>query len=282
MKIRAKTVVRRDGFALVMALMAFAVLSSIATAVMVATRNAARATNSDVSVLHARHLADAGLMRLIASAEDPTDELLQQLRSSTQPVQWTYADGIIALSIFPESGKIDVNAGDPELLRCALRAAVQDSRRVEEMTQSIFLARERNRPFATLLALLSPRERLLPVASRLRSMFTVMTHSKGINPGSASAEVLRCLPGITDRRMEILRAAQRGDASLEVAPEHSSYAALFEPEQPIYTLLAVANAPDGTVAIRQATITVDPYSRRASIVVWDDLVESREFPGDTS
>lgn len=279
MMFRAEVIVRRDGFALVTALIVFAVLSFTATAIMIGSRNAARAASSEVRVLSARYLADAGLMRLVASAEDPTDELLQQLRSTRQPVRWAYADGVIALSMIPESGKIDVNTGDPELLRRALRIAVQDDRRAEEIAESVFQARERKQVYTTPLALLSPRERLLPVASRIRSMFTVMTQRKGIDPGSASDDVLRSLPGMTARQIEVLRAAQRGVESFNGIWERSSYAALFEPEQPIYTLLAVAYAPDGTVARRQATIAVDPHSRRSAIVVWGDLVEPLEIPG---
>jgi len=282
MMFRVKVIVSRDGFALVTALIAFAVLSSAATAIMIGTRTAARTASSEVRILSARYLADAGLMRLVASAEDPTDELLQQLRSTRQPVRWAYAGGIIALSMIPESGKIDVNTGDPELLRRALRIAVQDDRRAEEIARSVFQSRERKQLYTTPLALLPPRERLLPVASRIRSMFTVMTRCKGIDPGSASDDVLRSLPGMTDRQIEVLRGVQRGVASFEGTWEHSSNAGLFEPELPIYTLLAVAYAPDGTVARRQATIAVDPHSRRSAVVVWDDLAEPLEIPGGTS
>lgn len=271
MNLRSGVLESRNGFALVTALIVFAVLSSLATAIMVGSRNAALTTSSELRILTARHLADAGLVRLIASVEDPNDDMLQKLRTTSHPLQWTFSGGTIELSMIPESGKIDMNASDPELLRRGLRIAVKDERRAEEITRSVLQARERKQAYTTPLAVLSARERLLPVASRIRSMFTVMTHRQGIDPSSASSEVLRSLPGITDHQIDLLRAAQRGAALPAGTQQIASYTALYEPELPIYTLLAVASMRDGTLARRQATITVNPQSRQSSVVAWEDL-----------
>jgi hypothetical protein len=270
----------REGFALVTVLIAFALLSSTATAITIGTRNAARTANSELQALTARHLADAGLHRLIASIEDPSDPLVQEIRSTAQPVRWMFSGGTVMLSMVPESGKIDVNAGDRDLLRNALRIAIQDGQRAEEIFREVLQARERKQAYMSPLAILSAHEQLLPVASRIASTFTVMTRRRGINPGSAPEDVLRSFPTITEPQLTILRAVQRGDASIEATRQLGSYANLFEPELPIYTLIAAARSQNGTVVRRRATITIDQMSRQAFVVAWGDLFEPLGIEGD--
>lgn len=205
---------REEGIALVAVLWVTMLLSTIAAALVVQVRSHSAISTTESNAASAEALADAGvyhaIARLINEQESP-------LRLDGVPYQAQIAGRTVTITVQDELGKIDINAGNGEILARLLRAAgldareaaalvdrmndwrdADDLRRVHGAEKRDYAARgslygPRNAPFRSLeeLKLIAGvnEDLFMKVASNL----TVYSHGDFIDPVTAPPAVLAAL-----------------------------------------------------------------------------------------
>lgn len=264
---------KRDGFALVTVLLITVLVASIAIALNLTSRSALDASEAELRGRAARHLADAGLVRAIRALAHANDPLHSSLMPGAAPFHWSFQGAEITLIVAAESGKVDLNTADPAFVGRVLEAVV-DHALAARLLHSV----QANRAAGALIddptAILEPRERLGPLADRMRSVFTVLTGTYGIDPRSAPDVVLRSLPGATEDQIEVLRRAKHSVEMTAYGVELNSLAPFIAQQRPLYRVLATAVTADGAVARREAVALLNTGGRSARIILWQDAVNA--------
>jgi general secretion pathway protein K len=101
------------GFALLIVIVVVATLSLMISAVITATRDHARITNSHLVVLQLRGALDGGLATI---GRDLSTSRLNDTAQFNAPVTMEIAGVAVTIKVRPEAAKIDINAADPILI----------------------------------------------------------------------------------------------------------------------------------------------------------------------
>lgn len=289
---------RRDrcgGIALVLVLWITVMLTVIGGTLAYSMRSEVFAARNSVSLAQARHLADGAVDRTAFELLRPrTPEAWKpdgQLRS------WQDGEAQIGVVAVDESAKIDLNAANELLLRNlfvtrgeldevmagALVDAVVDWRDADDFRRpngaeapEYRAADSKHLPPNRRFETVGELSRVLGVTpalfARLASVLTVHSNQAGINPLTASREVLLVLPNATPELVDQYL-QQRADAlaaNLPVPP--------FPPAQgfgagpsPVWRLRAEARMPDGVTFVREAVVraTADPR-RPYYVLLWSE------------
>ncbi len=304
------------GVALVAVIWVTSVLAIIATSVATSSKTETTLSRNRLENAQARALADAGVQRAILTllsqhgdrATSNNEQFvsstigrelklihgLQALRRDGAEYIWPYNNGSVRISIHLESGKINLNTGNEELLGGLLRSAGLTQTNVRSITDSILDFRDpdserraygretagyaalglkygaKNRNFEAVDELL-----LVPGVTRslyykIRPALTVYSAVQGFNPSYAPVEAFMALPGVEQpeakaifqRRQNMLEEDFR--RSLPASSLYSNNVA------PVMTIIANATTENGAGFSREAIIALAPGEKPPYYVFsWD-------------
>lgn len=290
---------RQDGIALIMALWITIMLTVIASSFAFSMRNEALAARNAFSGAQALAAADGAIDR----------EFYELLRPRNQPEIWTpdgtphrWTDGEAAVTVVAtdESAKIDLNSAREPLLKGLMQNVggasedeaegiaeaildwrdIDDLRRPHGAEEADYRAAGRNyKPSNGPFESVGELRRVLGVTpaifDRVAGTLTVFSRQPGINPLTASREVLLAVPNVTPEQVDAYL-AQRADAlanKLPVPPFAPAQSVSGAPVQ-VWRIRAEVLMPDGVRFVREAVVrpSIDP--RRPYITyLWQEGVQ---------
>ncbi len=292
------------GVALVAVIWVTSVLAIIATSVATSSKTETSLSRNRVENAQARALADAGVQRALLTllsqhgartksdngqSTNPTTgpglaliQGLQPLRRDGTEYVWPFNSGSVRISVHLESGKINLNAENEELLGGLLRSTGLTPTDVRSITDTVLDFRDpdseqrtygretagyvalglkygaKNRNFEAVDELL-----LIPGVTRslyqkIRPALTVYSAVQGFNPNYAPIEAFMALPGVD--RQEAIALLQRRQNMLEddfrqSLPASSLYSSNVAP---VMTIIADATTKSGAGFTREAIIALVP------------------------
>jgi len=292
------TLPRRDaqrGIALVMALWLTVLLTVIASGFAFSMRSEAVAARNAISLAQARTIADGAVERTLYELSRP--KMLDAWAPDGQPHRWTEDGAAITATAVDETAKVDLNVANEALLKglfmqvgllddaAAARIVdatldwrdADDLKRPNGAEESDYRAANlkygpANAPFETV----GEFSRVLGVTpdlyARVGGSLTVFSRQPGINPQTASRDVLLALPAATADTVDAYLQA-RQDARVAGLP-----VPFFPPAQAfgvgavaVWRVRAEATLPDGVTFVREAVLRPVADARRPLIALaWQD------------
>jgi general secretion pathway protein K len=272
------------GVALVLVLWITVMLTVIGGTLAYAMRSEVFAARNAVSLAQARAAADGAVDRMAYEMLRPRTP--DAWKPDGRAREWADGGAQVIAAAVDESAKIDINAAQDPLLRSLLvtrgelddatAGAVVDAigdwkdpdelRRPNGAEAPDYRAAESkyvppNRRFETVGEL----SRVLGVTpalfARLAPLITVHSNQPGINPLTASREVLLALPNATAEAVDqyIAQRAEAIAANLPVPPFPPAQGFATGPS-PVWRIRAEVRMPDGVTFVREAVVraTADP------------------------
>jgi general secretion pathway protein K len=215
----------RAGMALVMVLWVVTLLTVIAASFTLGMRREAGTIRHMVEVAEARAAAEAGVRFAMLGLLETDQELAWQ--PDGRPRELVFGGMALTIRVTDESGRVDLNVADEELLGSLLRSAgledegarlalmdnILDWRdpspdhRAAGMSEADYRAAgfeygPRNGPFLGLEELLLVPGVTPELYRRLLPLLTIYSFQGGVNLLAASAEVLRALPDVDPETVE--------------------------------------------------------------------------------
>lgn len=243
---------RRRGVVIAAVLMVLAVTSTIGVSLLEQGRTGHLQLRNEADEIEARLVLDSALERGLAALGDPDDAMLPRLRT-LRPVIWTWEGWTVTFDLDAESGKVDLNAGEPELLMAAIHHVLGPSRAAGVM-ERLLSARGVERHIHHIEEVLAPLEAMDGSAGRLRRLVTTFTGNSGLDPASMEAPIRTAL------------ARAQGVAGTDRPIRLSA----VSPERPIYSLQARLVSRGGRTMARAVTLYVDASSGEPMVVSWGD------------
>ncbi len=296
------------GVALVAVLWILALVVTLAATLVHSARTGSQLTRNLVEGARARLAAEAGLhyalRRLVAAR--PLDAAIL----AGQPWRFDWEGSRVEIRIQDESGRIDLNTADPDLLDGLLRAAgasdeerlhlldaIADWRDRDDLSRLNGAERDRYRdaglPYGPRNAdLRTPEELRLIFGMRpalyraLRPGITVYWGHAGIHPQVAPPLVLQGLPGLTEATVADYLAQRRstGPATTTGTPPGLDRRYLSPTASLTYTVHAQSQRPGGTRFALSATIRLTrPGGTDYQVLDWRepaDLMDENPNPQD--
>lgn len=260
---------RQRGLALVSVLWGVAILSLIAAAMLSASLTSAHIDRNDWDRTRANSIADSAVNLAILSLLD--DRAARQPRVDAMPADFSI-DGVpVRLWIADESGKINVNFADKDLLKAALAAAGVESGDAAALADRIVARRDPKAgpiAFRSLDELLAVPGMTRDVLARAQSTLTVFGKNPQVNTQAASRQVLRLLPGMTaDAVDRVLKGRDEIRATLSQTSDNAAGSPLGIADA-VFLVTAEVHAGTANV-VRSAAVrfTGDP-ARPYLIVAW--------------
>jgi general secretion pathway protein K len=295
--IRARTFPRSSGprsqrgIALVLALWLTVLLTVIASGFAFSMRSEALAARNAISLAQARVAADSAVERTLFELSRP--RVPDAWAADGVPRAWS-EDGIdFRVYAVDEAAKIDINFANEALLKSVLvkigmlddLAATRvldaivdwrdpdDLRRPNGAEESDYRAAGlKYPPSNSQFETVGEIARVLGVApelfERVAPVFTVYSRQAGINPMTASRDVLLALPNVTPEAVEDYLARRRDAIEQRLPPPP------FPPAQayasgpvPVWRIHAEATVPDGVTFAREAVLRPTGDPRRPVIAL---------------
>jgi hypothetical protein len=253
------TAASRDGdtgFVLIVALMAVLGLSLVAVDLGRRSSASAEAAAVESGLIEAGLASDAGLARALAALSDDTDPYLARSLVTADGLAWSFGRAAVRLRIRPESGKIDLMAGEIELIRGVVEALVPDEASRADILRRVHAMRNVNMPPHAVSAILPPSLRVTALASRLADSLTVFSGQSGVDPLSASPLVRKLLVA---RRADLAAAMVASVASGRIASDLAAgLGNRLVTQRPLYTIEVEARLPGGIVSRQAVLVTLVP------------------------
>lgn len=229
----------QEGFALVVVLWIVALLSVLAISSAQSTRSETVGTRNLLELAQVRAAADAAVIRGIFGLYQ---DLLQQT-SLTSPIRpgsgrprpWRFHGAAITLTAMSESGKVDLNTGNEQILHGLFRAAGADEQQALHLRDELLDYKDRddnprsfgaerrdylqaglgngpaNAPFMRIEELLLLPSMTGDLYERLAGAITVYSRQPGVDPAVAPDLMIRSLPwlapSVAERYLEARRLA---------------------------------------------------------------------------
>ncbi|MEO5700066.1 MAG: hypothetical protein ABIS17_01815 [Casimicrobiaceae bacterium] len=292
---------RQRGIALVLALWITILLTVIASSFAFSMRSEALAARNAVSGAQARAVADGAVDRMAYELLRPRNSP-EVWSADGQVRQWRDGDIAVSAVAVDESARIDLNAAPqplllgllqnvgglvPEEAQAVLDAILDwkdqdDLRRPNGAEDPEYRAagrkyRPANGPFESVGEL----RRVIGVTpalyDRIAETLTVYSQQGGINPVTASREVLLALPSATPDAVDafLVQRQEALGASLPV-PAFPPAQAFRAGPAPLWRIHAEAVAPDGVTFVRDAVVRPASDPRRGLIaLLWQEGTCSR-------
>ena len=223
------------GFVLISALLLGLVLGSILLGLQLAVRHfsTTEAEHQDSVELDAS--LGAALNRMIFAYLTPNDPLRSSLVPDGTRVPWHFAGKTLTLSVFAESGKWDLNAGDRRHIAMLLSRLFPDQ--TDYAMNVIDAARSARRTINSVSSALTPWDRMTEMRERFARHFTVATDQNGIDPMTADQDTLLSMPSLTQEQVDSI-ISKRGSRETFENLLASRSNQLFVTERPVYTFRA--------------------------------------------
>jgi len=294
---RAHPARRQSGIALILALWLTVMLTVIASGFAFSMRSEAMAARNMISLAQARAAADGAIERTVFELSRTASP--ETWKRDGQAHAWKDGDVALTASATDESAKIDLNSASEVLLRslfvnvggtdpdlaARITDAILDWRDGDDLKRpngaeeadyraAGFKYKPGNAPFETV----SDVGRVLGVTpaiyARVADSLTVHSRQAGINPLTASRNVLLALPNATPEMVDAYL-AQR-DAALkanQVPPPFPPAQAFSAAAGGIWRVRAVATLPDGVTFAREAVVSPSGDINRPFIALaWLDQI----------
>jgi hypothetical protein len=260
----AKVTVREEGgFVLVLALIAVLGLSLIAVDLGRRSSEFAEIASVESGLIEAGFAADAGLAVALAALSDETDLHAARSMASDEGLQWHFDRATIRIRIQSESGKVDLMAGELELIRGVVGALVADETMRGEILRRVEDVRRSQIPPRTIAAILPPSLRVTSLASRLSACLTVFSGQAGIDPISATPLVRKLMIA---ERADLVMAMAQSVRTGRIAPDLAAgLGSRLIGQRPLYTIAIEARLPNGVVS-RRAVLARVTHGRDAEIL----------------
>lgn len=240
---------------MVAAVLAVAVIGLLAVAFVRRAGSQAEAMAVEAALVEADGAADAGLARIMAALADRDDRLAAALSPHGGGASWTFGEARLRLHVRAESGKLDLLAGDPALIRAVVADVAGDPMLARAVLDRIDLLRRGGPMPPTLLAIVPPEDRAGDLADRLGEHLTLVSGQSGFDPLAASGTLRRALVEV---RPELGPALARSIAAGVVTPDLAAgLGAGLAPLRRLYAIEAEATLPNGLAVRRGAVVSVD-------------------------
>jgi len=257
------------GVALILVLWVLALLAVLAVSFAGGARTELKIARNQYEAARAEAIADAGVTFGILGALDPAPQT--HWNPDGERHELAYGEGALGVSVEDEGGKVDLNAGAPELLAGLLRRLGVAEDAARQVLDGI-LQRRRDALAAGngVLAFRDVAElRLVPGMARplyqaLVPLVTVYNRNDRIDPLSAPPEVLRSLPGVAAAQVEAYLAARASAGAQPTALPPLAGADRFVAHSAlqVITIRSEGRTPGGGRFVREAVVELSgtpPY-----------------------
>jgi general secretion pathway protein K len=265
------------GIALILALWITILLTVIASGFALSMRSEAMATRNALSLARVRAVADGAIERVAFELSRP------QVPDAWQPdgASHSWQDGDISITVqaVDEAARIDLNVAPDALLRSLFIAQGVDDDKATHLADAIADWRDpddfkrpngaeeadyraaglkygpANGPFETVAELGRVLGMTGDIYARVVNLVTVYSRQPGINPNTASRDVLLALPNATPESVDTFivqrTAAVAAKQPIPPFPPAQSY---ISPRIPVWRIRADAWLPDGVTFAREAVL----------------------------
>ena len=300
--------VRERGVALIAVLWLTILMTVIAGSFAFSMRSEALSARNALSLAQARGMADGAVERMVFELQRPRN-LADAWAADGQLRAWQDGEVAIVASATDEAAKIDLNVAAEPLLKGLLTAiggldddaaqrlldAIGDWRDPDELRrpngaeEPEYRAANRNwRPANAPFETVGELQRVLGMTpallARLAPHLTVYSGQPGVNPATASREVLLSIPGTdagtVDAFLTQRQEALRSKLPLPPFPQAQGFGA---GAIPLWAIRAEARLPDGVTFVREAVLrpSADPM-RPVIAYLWQDGVLPPRAEADAS
>ncbi len=223
------------GLALVVALWVVAALALIAAAMLSTSLNNAHINRNAWEQLEIQTAADTGVQSAILSLFDPKPEDSQPLDGRARPL--TFAGISVTVSVQDETGRIDLNYANRNLLRDFFKVVGADdpdsladhvidwrsvgptrssnSVTADDYENAGFAYRPRNGPFQSVGELGLVIGITPDLLRRAEPSLTVYSHISSFDTRFASADVLQTIPGVGQQEADLMARTHQSSAAAE-------------------------------------------------------------------
>jgi general secretion pathway protein K len=285
------------GIALVIVLWTIALLSVMAGGFAMSMRTHTRLTHNQVASAQARAMAEAGVQRAILEFLKPDQERLWKADGSYQ--RWDLGGAAAYISVQDESGKVDLNTAQDELLRGLLRVVGVEDETLDTVVDSLqdwkdpddlqrangaeqveyeragLRYRPKNAPFESVEELQQVLRVTPALYRRLYPFVTVHSQQPGVNPLVAPREVLLAVPGWDAAQVDSylsLRAQFTPGLPQPTPPPALPQAQggyLTARSTLTYGIVSIGSAPQGAVATIRAVVRITRSPQQpATVLAW--------------
>jgi general secretion pathway protein K len=271
-------------------------LTVIASGFAFSMRSEALAARNALSVAQARAAADGAVERTAFELQRPRN-LPDVWLADGAPHVWQDGEATISAAAVDESARIDINAALEPLLKGLLQnVGGQDAETAQRLVEAIAdwkdaddLRRPNgaenadygsanlkygpaNAPFQTAGELQRVLGMTPALFAKIGDLLTVYSRQRGINPATASRDVLLALPNATPEAVDAY-IAQRKDALANKLPVPPFVAAqgYASGAVPVWRIRAEATMPDGVTFVRDAVLRPSPDPKRPLVaLLWQE------------
>jgi general secretion pathway protein K len=290
---------RQSGIALILALWLTVLLTVIASGFAFSMRTEALAARNALTLAQARAAADGAVERTAYELGRP--RLPGAWTADGTLRTWQDGDVTLRVTAVDEAARIDLNVASDALLRSMLASvgvepdraihlaqAIEDWRdpddlkrpngaEVDDYRQAGLAYGPGNGPFETVADVARVLGMTGEVYERLVPLVTVYSRQAGVNPVTASREVLLALPNVTPEAVDAFVAQRDAARSAGMPPPP------FPPAQaylsgaiPVWRIAAEASLPDGVTFAREAVLRPSADPQRPLIALaWLELPRLR-------
>jgi general secretion pathway protein K len=294
------------GIALILALWLTVMLTVIASGFAFSMRSEALAARNMISLAQARAAANGAIERTVFELSRPSTPDTWKRDGVTHA--WKEGDIAITASATDEAAKIDLNTANEVLLRnffstvggadpdvaAQITDAIQDWRDPDDLKRpngaeeadyraAGLTYKPANAPFETVTELARVMGVTPAIYARVADSLTVFSGQPGINPLTASRNVLLALPAATppvvDMYLQVRSEALKSNLPIPPFPPAQGFTAGAGLR---WRIRAVATTPDGVTFAREAVVSPSGDPRRPLIALaWLDQITPLPYGTDS-
>ena len=256
---------RQRGVALLVVLWACTLLAIVLGGYAMLARNEGLQARYQFSQLRAHYAAEAGMTRAIYALLDPTPGVRWVPDGREYPFQ--FEDAKVGLRVVDESGKVDINAASPDVLKALFKAAGMNDGPANELAARVVEWRSfgrpgdlnnnaayvaagrdygpRHGPFASLEELQMVLGMEPGIYRKLVGQITIWSGRNAPDPNYAPALAMQAIPGMTPEQANAAYAARQ---------QPGAKPGLGASQGVTHSIRSEATLPDGTRAVLRATV----------------------------
>ncbi len=283
---------RQQGLALIVVLWMLTLLMIMAGSFAMTMRRETAVLTNIKALTQATALAEAGINLAMVHLL-PTDEKLRW-RSDSSLYEVPFEGGRIRIRVADESGKLDLNSGDPNMLRSMLGSLGLDEDQLNQLAAAIIdwhdpddiqtpggAEKEQyqqaglqftpsNKPFETVEELQMVLGMKPEYFKQLEPLVTVFSHSNSINPAKASREILLKFPSVTPEMVDAYIQQRADNARAGLPDVLPPWAKAGAGASQVFEIVAEAMPVEGITGAVTAVVKRGPSRQKLpfSILKW--------------
>ncbi len=286
----------QSGLALIAVLWLTVLLTVIASGFAFSMRGEVLAARNAYSLAQARAAADGAVARMLFEVQRPRN-LPDVWLADGSLHAWQDGDVAITASAVDESAKIDLNAATEPLLKGLLQnvgglepeaaqhlfEAIADWRDPDDLRRpngaeaaDYRAAGLKYGPANGQFAVVGELQRVLGMTpalfARIAESLTVHSRQPGINPATASRDVLLAIPGVSAEVVDAYIAQRQEALANKLAvPPFPAAGGLATRAAPVWRIRGQATTPDGVTFVREAVMRLTPDAKRPTLaLLWQE------------